>query len=82
MSLEGKLAEIRAMAKSRIPPDALAKMAAATAALRDSGIVAGVIKVGQKLPPFSLTGAHGNPVESGALLANGGLVITVFRGHW
>jgi hypothetical protein len=82
MTLEAKLAAIRDMAKSRIPPDTLGKMHAATNALRGSGILDRVIKVGSALPPFALTGARGNTVTSGDLLSRGGIVLTVFRGHW
>ncbi len=57
-------------------------MGEATDALRASGIMDGVIKVGARLPAFTLPNAHGTPVSSAALLAQGPLVLTVFRGHW
>ncbi len=82
MSLAQKLDEIRAMAKSRIPPDALNLMHGATNALRESGIMRGVIKVGQRLPAFNLQNAREEWVSSQALLARGPLVLTIFRGHW
>ncbi len=82
MSLKEKLDAIREGAKKMIPPDKLALMLAATAALRSSGIMDGVIKVGDRLPAFELTGARGDRVASAALLAQGPLVLTVFRGHW
>ena len=82
MSLKDKLDEIRAGAARMIPPDKLALMLAATDALRRSGILDGVIKVGQRLPAFALPNAHGETVSSTALLAQGPLVLTVFRGHW
>lgn len=82
MSLETKLAEIREGAKTRIPPATLAVMQNATDALRNSGILNGVIKAGAALPPFSLIGASGNTVSSTDLLARGALVLTVYRGHW
>lgn len=82
MSLAEKLTAIRNGAKSRIPPEKLAIMERATVALRNSGILNGVIKVGQPLPAFALTGARGQTVRSADLLATGPLVITVFRGQW
>ena len=42
----------------------------------------GVIKVGDKLPPFTLDNDDGSTVSSKALLADGPLVVTIFRGHW
>lgn len=82
MNLETKLAEIREGAKTRIPAATLAAMQKATTALRDSGILKGVIKPGAQLPLFTLAGARGNTVNSTDLLARGALVLTVYRGHW
>ena len=82
MSLEEKLADIRAAGAKRIPEDKRAIMGRATQELRDSGIMDGVIKVGDTLPPFSLSNANGETVSSADLLAKGALVLTVFRGHW
>ena len=82
MSLETKLSAIRDGAKTRIPAAALATMQGATAALRASGILNNVIKVGAQLPAFSLNSARGNVVSSSELLRRGPLVLTVFRGHW
>lgn len=82
MSLEDKLAAIRDGAAKRIPAAALATMHAATANLRNSGILNKVIKVGQPLPPFALVNADGVEVRSDDLLARGAVVLTVFRGHW
>ena len=82
MSLEEKLAGIRAAGAARIPEDKRAIMGKATQDLRDSGIMDGVIKAGDTLPAFSLTNANGETVTSAGLLANGAVVLTVFRGHW
>ena len=82
MSLEEKLAEIRAAGAKRVPEDKRAIMGKATADLRESGIMDGVIKVGDTLPPFSLSNADGETVSSADLLAKGPVVLTVFRGHW
>jgi peroxiredoxin len=41
-----------------------------------------VIKVGDRLPAFALQNAFGQEVRSSDLLANGPLVLTVFRGSW
>jgi len=41
----------------------------------------GVIKVGDKLPDFTLNNDDGSAVNSQALLADGPLVVTIFRGH-
>ena len=82
MSLEEKLAAIRAGAATKIPPASLATMQQATADLRNSGIMDKVIKIGDRLPPFALSNQHGAMIDSTALLARGAVVLTVFRGHW
>ncbi len=82
MSLEDKLAEIRAAGAKRMPEETRAIMGRATQQLRESGIMDRVIKVGDTLPPFSLANASGDTVSSADLLARGAIVLTVFRGHW
>jgi len=82
MSLAERLDTIRQGADKRIPPDKRAIMHRATDDLRASGILNGVIIVGDPLPPFTLKNAFGQEVGSSELLANGKLVLTVFRGSW
>jgi hypothetical protein len=82
MTLAERLDTIRQGADKRIPPDKRAIMHRATDDLRASGILDGVIKVGDPLPPFALRNAFGEEVRSSELLANGPLVLTVFRGSW
>jgi len=82
MTLESKLAELRAASAKKHPPERLALMAAATRALRDSGILDRVAKVGDALPHFSLRNAQGVAIHSEDLLSQGPLVLTVFRGVW
>lgn len=82
MPLQEKLNAIKEGAVKQIPPDMLKVMLKATDDLRDSGIMSGVIKVGDKLPPFTLNNQKGDPVSSATLLSKGAVVLTVFRGHW
>lgn len=80
MSLEAKLAELRA--GSKIPQDKRAIMAQATQDLGNSGALDRTIKVGDHLPDFSLVNANGVEVHSADLLDQGPLVVSVFRGVW
>ena len=57
--LAERLDTIRQGADKRIPPDKRAIMHRATGDLRASGILNGVIKVGDPLPPFALKNALG-----------------------
>lgn len=82
MSLEEQLAKIREAGAARMPEEVRATMGKATQDLRESGIMDNVIKVGDTLPAFSLKNTDGVDVSSAALLKEGNLVLTVFRGHW
>ena len=82
MSLEESLAKIRTASADRIPAEAREVIGRTNEILRNSGLLDNAIKVGDKLPAFSLQNAHGQTVESSALLAQGAVVLTVFRGVW
>ena len=80
--LTEQLDTIRQGADKRIPSDKRAIMHRATDDLRASGILDGVIKVGDPLPAFALKNAFGQEVRSFELVVKGRLVLTVFRGSW
>ena len=82
MSLSEKLDAIREMASKRIPSDKLAIMHAVTAEQTSSGVAEQALGVGAALPPFELSNHNGETVRSADLLAQGPLVLTVYRGVW
>ena len=82
MSLEDKLAATRAASDKRIPPDRQAIMHRATEDLRRSGMLDRIVKVGAKMPAFTLANHDGRRVSSDDLLASGPLVLSFFRGSW
>ncbi|MGE0483836.1 MAG: hypothetical protein AB7Q81_06835 [Gammaproteobacteria bacterium] len=82
MTLQAKLDQIKQGAAKMIPADKFAVMDSATKALRASGILDGVVRVGSKLPPFALANQSGAIIRSEDLLQRGAIVLTVFRGHW
>jgi hypothetical protein len=82
MSLEDKLAAMRAASAGRIPPDKAAIMHRATEDLRKSGILDRIVKPGARMPPFDLANHDGKRVASQDLLAPGPLVLSFFRGSW
>ena len=82
MSLEDKLAAMRAAAASRIPPERQAIMSRATEDLRRSGILDRITPVGGRAPSFELANHDGRRVSSHELLAGGPLVLSFFRGSW
>ena len=82
MLLAEKLNEIKEGALKLIPPERLEIMLRATKDLRESGIMDGVLKVGDHLPDFELKNTEGDIVRSSDLLSHGAVVLTVFRGSW
>ena len=82
MGLRERLDALREGSKKRIPEEQRAIMHRATEELRDSGILDGVAKVGDVMPEFTLANTQGEQVSSAALLAQGPLVVSFYRGHW
>ena len=82
MSLEESLAKLREMSKQRYGEETRSIMMNAVKAQKASGVVERAIKPGDALPAFSLPDHEGNIVNSSDLLAQGAVVLTVFRGHW
>jgi hypothetical protein len=82
LSLQARLAALKAGSAVRVPADVRAVMGQATTELRASGIMDGAIKVGDSMPAFALPNQHGETVTSADVLANGPMVLTVFRGIW
>ncbi len=82
MSLAEQLDAMREASGKRIPADKRVVMGQATVDLRESGILHGVAKPGDRLPEFSLRNAHGVEVHSADLLGQGAVVLSVFRGTW
>ena len=82
MSLEAKLVAIREMAKTRQPPEVRAVMLRSIEALRASGIMERVAKVGAPAPDFTLPSSAGQPVSLAALRARGPVVLSFYRGRW
>ena len=81
-TLKERLDRIREGFEAEAPEAALSVMHGATDALRASGIMDRIPKVGDTLPPFELPDTDGNPVSSADLLAKGPLVLTFYRGVW
>jgi len=82
MTLRERLDAHKARAQARRTPEELATLERGVTGLRQSGILAGVPKVGEPAPAFTLPDAHGRPVDSRQLLARGPLVVSFYRGQW
>ena len=82
MSLAEKLDALREAGAKRIGEEKRVVMRRATEDLRQSDILDGVAKVGDRFPAFALNNADGELVRSSDLLSRGAVVLTVFRGAW
>ncbi len=80
--LQARLDRIKAGFQEQAPEEALTLMGRATQELLDSDILEGVPKTGATLPAFELEETDGSIVRSADLLAQGPLVLTVYRGAW
>lgn len=81
-SLSQQLAEQHEGARSRMPSDVLAVLEAATAELAGSGLADRALDVGAPVPDFTLPDATGAPVSMEALLVDGPVVVSFYRGGW
>ena len=82
MTLHEQLDAQRAQSRERMPAAIRILMDQGTEALRQSGLVDRILKVGDTIPAFTLPDATGHPVSSAALLAKGPLVVSFYRGGW
>lgn len=87
MTLKSKLDAFKENFEAGGPPyhvtrDVIDVMHRATAELRKSGLVQNALKVGDMAPVFVLKDAEGHDVSTAALLKNGPLVVTFYRGVW
>ncbi|WP_163339491.1 hypothetical protein [Desulfopila sp. IMCC35008] len=82
MKLQDKLSAMKQESMATMPPEKAAILSRATEDLVQSGIADKTIKVGEKLPGFSLPDEKGNLVNSKDLLARGPLAVSFYRGVW
>jgi hypothetical protein len=81
MSLDEKLAALREASAGKMPAEVKEVLVGAVKDLRANAMDR-IIKVGDALPSFTLQNQDGVDVSSAALLANGPVVLSIYRGHW
>ena len=82
MTLTQDLQQLREQLRANHPDQVKATMDRATQDLINSGIAETALKVGDRIPNFTLPNAVGNSVELQSLLKNGPVVIAFYRGGW
>jgi peroxiredoxin len=81
MSLKQQLAEYRAGWFERVPAERQAIMERHIAGLRD-WLAKSALKTGDRAPAVVLGNARGDTVDVGALLKNGPVIVSFYRGGW
>ena len=81
-NLQDRLDEYKRTFESGSPRETIETMHRATAELKASGAEGNALKVGDNAPSFTLSNQDGVEVSSDALLREGPLVVSFFRGHW
>lgn len=82
MSLTNKIQDFRNQFVAKLSEETKAVMGQATQNLVDSRIVDNSLKVGDKVPYFTLPNAAEEKVELEKLLQSGAVVISFYRGKW
>ncbi|MGD1936006.1 MAG: peroxiredoxin-like family protein [Cyanophyceae cyanobacterium] len=82
MTLAEQLQAYRQGFREKVAENIQDTMGAATAALKESGILDGVASEGQQPPDFELPNAQGQPVRLSEKLKAGPVVVTFYRGQW
>lgn len=81
-SLQLQLDAFAAGFVDKVPAEIRTAMRAADADLLASGITATALKAGDKAPDFALTDVHGQTETLAALLRQGPVVVSFYRGGW
>jgi peroxiredoxin len=82
MSLAEDIKSMQEEFMTQVPAEVVELMKSTTERLVSSGIEKKCLKVGDKMPSFSLPNAEGKIVYSNFLLKKGPLVINFYRGGW
>ena len=82
MQLPEKLSALKRDFEAKAPQNVVEIMHRATEDLRNSHILQHAVKVGDKAPDFSLQDDAGKEIRLRALLAQGPVVLSFYRGRW
>jgi len=82
MTLKNDIDKMQEGLLPQIPTEALDLFGSTTEKLVQSGIAGTSLKKGDKAPTFALPSITGKIIDSAALLKNGPLVVSFYRGQW
>jgi peroxiredoxin/YHS domain-containing protein len=81
-ALADRLADIRAQSAAQMPQEVRDRLDQGVAALASTGILDRALKVGQPAPDFTLPDPEGGTHNLRAMLADGPVVVSFYRGSW
>jgi peroxiredoxin len=82
MTLNQELQQHQALSRAKTPEAVRSTMAQATENLANSGIIDRTLKVGDRIPPFTLPDATQKSFSVTTTLKKGSVVIAFYRGGW
>ncbi|MGL4687504.1 MAG: hypothetical protein ACRC0S_08925 [Fusobacteriaceae bacterium] len=80
--IEEKLTLLREGFKKRVSTETKKIMESSLAELKRKRIIETSLKVGDKIPNFTLLNSQGENINSQELLSKGSLIISFYRGSW
>ena len=82
MTLQDKLNNLKSNFEKSAPKEAVEIMHRATSDLSNSGIMDGIIKIGDTAPEFELKNNDEKVIRLKDFLVNGPVVLSFYRGKW
>jgi len=82
MTLQDKLNNLKANFEKSAPKEAVEIMHRATSDLSNSGIMDGIVKIGDTAPEFELKDNDEKVIRLRDFLAKGPVVLSFYRGKW
>ena len=82
MTLQDKLNNLKANFEKSAPKEAVEIMHRATSDLSNSGILDGVVKIGDTTPEFALKANDDKMIRLKDFFAKGPVVLSFYRGKW
>ncbi|KHF24988.1 peroxiredoxin-like family protein [Solemya velum gill symbiont] len=81
-SLKKEIDAYNAAKAEKVPAEILATMTQCTEDLKNSGIEAGALKKGDRMPDFELPNQHGKSRRLSDYLSESRVVLNIYRGGW
>ena len=81
-TLQQQIESLQAQLAEQLPAEVLVELSKSITTLVQTGIAQQSVKVGERVPDFTLPDVSGTPVTLSELLKHGPVVLTFYRGEW